>query len=441
MSLRTDTFLFMRIPQSLRFYILIALVLTAGATNLYSAKRLNLYLLDFDNIKNDETVSWLARGLVDMVSTGFQNVDGVRIHEQVALERILQDRSLLLRQSSGTRSLLVMGSFSRNLDQLSVNIQLINIANWVELGSFSTRGSLNHISKLGEDIVLQMKMALEGEIPKLDARGVLQSPDAKTPIPEFRQQAKELNFSLEMAVEDLEKTMDLYIGSRGESDPTISEGSTFSREFSFTPGGTVDDVPTEDALILERIINTISSNPYIVEISRPSLHMPNENDGTVLLSLSVKYVLKENVIKDMLSSLPYSAMRQDGSLISLQFSRREIGISQKLIHRISRGDFRIVPVIRMMDKAGRVRTVILETTEPSWYQRKSSNVRFLTEHQFSPLIAFTASGNSIQVMMETVEINAEYTLSLSRNEAVDYTKVLIEFVPESELESVLGKLL
>ena len=110
MSLRTDTFLFMRIPQSLRFYILVALVLTAGATNLYSAKRLNLYLLDFDNIKNDETVSWLARGLVDMVSTGFQNVDGVRIHEQVALERILQDRSLLLRQSSGTRSLLVMGS-------------------------------------------------------------------------------------------------------------------------------------------------------------------------------------------------------------------------------------------------------------------------------------------------------------------------------------------
>ena len=441
MSLRTDTFLFMRIPQSLRFYILIALVLTAGATNLYSAKRLNLYLLDFDNIKNDETVSWLARGLVDMVSTGFQNVDGVRIHEQVALERILQDRSLLLRQSSGTRSLLVMGSFSRNLDQLSVNIQLINIANWVELGSFSTRGSLNHISKLGEDIVIQMQIALEGEIPKLDARGVLQSPDAKTPIPEYRQQAKELNFSLETAVEDLEEVMDLYIGSRGEADPTLSEGSSFSREFSFSPGGTTEDVPTKDAIMLDEIINTVSSNPYIVDISRPSLHVPSENDGTVLLALSVKYALRENVIKDMLSSLPYTSMRQDGSLISLQFSRREMGIPHALIERITRGDFRFVPVIRMMDKAGRVRTVILETTEPSWYQRKSSNVRFLTEHQFSPLIAFTASGNSIQVMMETVEINAEYTLSLSRNEAVDYTKVLIEFVPESELESVLGKLL
>jgi len=43
--------------------------------------------------------------------------------------------------------------------------------------------------------------------------------------------------------------------------------------------------------------------------------------------------------------------------------------------------------------------------------------------------------------METVEINAEYMISLSRQEAVDYTKVLIEFVPESELETVLGKLL
>ena len=441
MSRRTDTFMFMRIPQSLRFYILIVIVLTAGATNLSSAKRLNLYLLDFDNIKNDETVSWLGRGLVDMVSAGFQNVDGVRIHEQVALERILQDRSLLLRQASGTRSLLVMGSFSRNLDQLTVNIQLINIANWVELGSFATRGSLNHISKLGEDIILQMKMALEGEIPKLDARGVLRTPDTKTPIPEFRQQAKELNFSLETAVEDLEKAMDLYIGSRGVADPTIAEGSTFSREFSFTSGGTVDDVPTADALMLEQIINTISSNPYIVEISRPSLYVQSEGDGTVQLVLSVKYALRENVIKDMLSSLPYSAMRQDGSLISLQFSRREMAIPQALINRINRGDFRIVPVIRMMDKAGRVRTVILETTEPSWYQRKSSIVRFLTEHQFSPLIAFTASGNSLQVTMETVEINAEYMISLSRQEAVDYTKVLIEFVSESELENFVGKLL
>lgn len=441
MSRRTDTFCFMRIPQTVRIYLLIALIVSAGAADLYSAKRLKLYLLDFDNIRNDETVSWLSRGLVDMVSTGFQDVDGVRVHDRVALERILQDRSLLLSQPSGTRSILVMGSFTRELDQLTVNIQLINITNWVELGSFVTRGSLNQVSKLGEDIVLRMKMALEGEIPQPDARGVLKSPDAKAPIPEYRQQAKELNFSLETAVEDLEKVMDLYIGSRGEAESTLSEGSTFSREFSFSPGGTAEDVPTEDAIMLEEIINTVSSNPYIVDISRPSLHVPSENDGTVLLALSVKYSLRENVIKDMLSSLPYSAMRQDGSLISLQFSRREMRIPHALIERISRGDFRIVPVIQLMDKEGRARTVILETSEPSWYQRTSSNVRFLTEHQFSPLIAFTASGNSLQVTMETVEINAKYTISLSRHEAVDYTKVLIEFVPESELESFLGKLL
>lgn len=441
MSRRTDTFCFMRIPQTVRIYLLIALIATVGAADLYGAKRLKLYLLDFDNIRNDETVSWLSRGLVDMVSTGFQDVDGVRVHDRVALERILQDRSLLLSQPSGTRSILVMGSFTRELDQLTVNIQLINIANWVELGSFVTRGSLNQVSKLGEDLVLRMKIALEGEIPQPDARGILKSPDAKAPIPEYRQQAKELNFSLETAVEDLEKVMDLYIGSREELDPTVSEGSTFSREFSFSPGGIVEDVPTKDAVMLEEIINTVSSNPYIVDISRPSLHVPSENDGTVLFALSVKYSLRENVIKDMLSSLPYSAMRQDGSLISLQFSRREMRIPHALIERISRGDFRIVPVIQLMDKEGRARTIILETSEPSWYRRTSSNVRFLTEHQFSPLIAFTASGNSLQVTMETVEINAEYMISLSRHEAVDYTKVLIEFIPESELESFLGKLL
>ena len=93
-----------------------------------------VYVLPFDNLKNDPAVEWISTGLSDMVRQEIKDIYGVRVKTQEDLETIMNDRSLMLQQPRGSRNLLVLGKFSRQLDKVNVNVQVIDVATWEELG-------------------------------------------------------------------------------------------------------------------------------------------------------------------------------------------------------------------------------------------------------------------------------------------------------------------
>ncbi|MAG21524.1 MAG: hypothetical protein QF613_00920 [Candidatus Marinimicrobia bacterium] len=401
---------------------------------------LNLYILEFDNIKNEPSVQWLSTGFVDMLKSKFESIDGVRILGRQQMERILQDRSLLLRQKPGTRNVLLMGTFTRELDQVVVNVQLINIANWDELGKVVARGSLNRVPALSDDLFRKVNEPLKGQLPTQEP-GTLKTPLVEAEPPQYSQQMKEMNFSLSSALENLEEAMDVYIGAREVGDGTVDSHGKFSRDFTFGSSGNEEVMPPEDVQMLEEILTRISSNPYQVTIGNPELEIKNDDSKMIVLTVPVKYSLRENLIKDMLKSLPYTGVRQKGSLTTIEFSRSKFPLPEYLNDRIKKGAFRTVPVIQLYDVDGRVRTVILDSTDPYWKKRKADSVNYVTEHIFSPLIVFTVGSWSLQVTMEAVDIKANYVLELPHKEVARYARVLVEFVPETELSEFLSELL
>ena len=92
-----------------------------------------VYVLPFDNIQNDPAVEWIAAGLSDMAREEIKNVYGVRIKDKEDLETVMNDRSLMLNQPRGSRNLLVLGKYNRQLDKVHVTIQIVDVANWEEL--------------------------------------------------------------------------------------------------------------------------------------------------------------------------------------------------------------------------------------------------------------------------------------------------------------------
>ena len=92
-----------------------------------------IYLLPFDNIQNDPAVEWIASGLRDMVSEEIKSIYGVKIKSKEDLEVIMNDRSLMLNQPRGSRNLLILGKYNRQLDKVHVTIQVVDVANWEEL--------------------------------------------------------------------------------------------------------------------------------------------------------------------------------------------------------------------------------------------------------------------------------------------------------------------
>ena len=119
--------------------------------------QLNLYIPEFDNLKNEESLEWLSSGFVDILSKKFNEVDGVRVYGRSALEKILQDKSILLTQRVGTKNILLMGTYIRNLDEVTVNIQIINVSNWDDIGIFSSVSSMSNVPTMGDKIFQQIK--------------------------------------------------------------------------------------------------------------------------------------------------------------------------------------------------------------------------------------------------------------------------------------------
>ena len=401
---------------------------------------LNLYILEFDNIRSDPSVAWLGDGFVDMLRQSFNEIDGVRIFGRSELEEVLQDRSRLLHQPAGTRNVLVMGSFVRDLNQVSVNIQLLNISNWEQIGKVEAAGLFNQITTLGNELFLKLNSELREHLPP-QKPGILQPPYARAEPPEYQKQVKDLGSSLSSVLEDLEESMDLYIGAREEVEGVGESYGKYYRDFAFDASGVVEARPTKEVEMLEEVLTRISKNPYRVEIGKPKIDVQHSKDNRAGLSIPVTYSLRENLIKDMLSSLPYTGLRQDGSITVLEFSRRKFRISDNLVKRISQGQYRVVPVIQLLDRFGKIHLVILDTSDPYWYQQTSKNVTFTTEHIFSPLVVFSVSGWSLQVTMESIDIKAIYKLELPRTEIANFSRVQVEFVPETELLQYLSEIL
>ena len=65
----------------------------------------------------------------------------------------------------------------------------------------------------------------------------------------------------------------------------------------------------------------------------------------------------------------------------------------------------------------------------------------MPQHQFSPLIDFTVGGWSIQVAMETVEIQAVYEFILPVSEVESLSNVSLKFINENDLKKFLDPIL
>lgn len=107
--------------------LFLAASLLKGASGVY------IYVIPFENIQGEEAISWLSDGLMKMVNIELGKSDDIFLKDQSELEEVMANRTLLLQQRKGTKNLLLLGKYERNLNKLSVSAQLIDISTWDEL--------------------------------------------------------------------------------------------------------------------------------------------------------------------------------------------------------------------------------------------------------------------------------------------------------------------
>ena len=405
----------------------------------------NVYVIPFDNIKNDVAIGWLSDALSDIILSELEKNDRIYIKDKSGLEEVMSNRSLLLQQRPGTKNLLVLGKFERALDKISITMQLIDITTWDEVDQRKTRGSYNdmtNINQLLKESINSMMVPylpepIKSKYPTLTEGKRMRSP------PTYAEKAIDMSSAIELAIDDLEKKMDISIGARGEMDPKDSREDEGEWVLDISKDNYEDSRPENQlntSMMVEVLANLMDS-PYQVKLERPQFNYDTKNKKEFQVVLPVNYKLKGNVIKDMLKSLPYSGLKQDGSLTVFYFNKDKYNFPADITKKIQLGQYRTIPVIQLQDSNQKPLVILVDTSDKQLHELNSNKIIYKPFHFFSPLIDFSVGGWSMQVSLETVDIPVEYIFNMDVGTANNINRISLKFVPEFELNAYLEELL
>lgn len=416
------------------------IVLIASCSLGLSTPKTFVYILKFDNIERDESVDWLAQAFVDMLNSQLEKTY-VSLKNRQDLEVVMDNRNLLLHQPRGSKNMLVLGKYRRALDEIKIDLQLIDIATWEEADRRKISGNYKEVPQLNKKLTEAVQTMLKPFLPekKPSKYPAFITPESKLVEDTYTKGAREVTDGIASAFEGLEASMDLITGARGKVEaPIFSEREgewTMDLGRDHAGPNSPENLANTDMLI--GILDRLMTDPYEVTLDRPEFVYNEEQSRKMTVVFPVNFAIKGDVIKDMLMSLPYSGLKQEGTLTVFFFDKDQFTIPGELSRRIQFGKYRAVPVIRFFDDKGKVMVVIVDTPESIWHGATSRKVHFVSERQFSQLIDFTIGGWSMQVALEAVNISVDYTFTLDVDQAQRLNRVSLKFVPEHELESFL----
>ena len=315
------------------------------------------------------------------------------------------------------------------------------LATWEELDNRNISVKRNEIEALSNHFVETVYTMIMPILPVRNEKLKLEfplNPLAKYVQEEMPGRAHELTTSIDRGIDLLEESMDLAIGAK-EIPPKIDPDIEGEWVMDLNVDNQEQENPENEhnTKMLLKVLDNLINSPYSVKLSKPRFEYDTGNDEQMNVVLSVTYSLKENIIKDMLTTLPYSGLRQDGSFTVFMFDKDNFNFPAHLTERFKTGDHRVIPVVRFFNDEGEIVVVIVDTPEAYWHSKTSKNVLFIPTHHFSPLIDFTVGGWSLQIAMETVKISVDYTFTMSLGKIQQLGKVSLKFIPETELGGFL----
>ncbi len=418
---------------------------------------ITLFVLDFDNLPGDTRLDWLSKALKDMVLLRMEEEPRIIARDAGDIAPFLEAR-VAERAGEARRlasnTLLLMGAYRREDARLVVDLQLLDIKDWSSLRMESLEALYSDIPQLNELLVEKVLSMVKGleffssidlEAPPEAAVRPFPPPEAVrpglAPTEEYSRQLPQVQKDLARALEDLEEAMDVYSGYKQEPTGTLQSKEGYYRDFQMEGFGTLPVEKARSTELFEDVLRRVADNPYSADIGDLSLEVDPYNDNRVYISIPVSYRVKQTLVEDMLYSLPYVSTREERRLRTIRYDKSKFNFTPNLIDRIARGDYRVVPVVQLLDPQGVVRAVLVDSPDMSWERYFPRNgVRVVRQKRFVPLLAITTSGFSVDVRLETSDVDVFYEFDIDVNQLSSYARVVVRFMKEDEILRFLRSL-
>ena len=209
---------------------------------------------------------------------------------------------------------------------------MVDVANWEELAKTQLTEVYTQVPALNKAVGSSVHQMVKPFLPNKPKTAISLFPKytEKQEIKERHPvsiQAEKVASSLDQQIAELEASMEFLLGARArDKERKKKEVSRFdSGEWTmdFDVDRKMDENPENagNTQLLSGVLDQLLTNPYEVELQRPEFEYHEDDELYMTVRFPVIYRLKDKILKDMLSGLPYTGLEQDGTLTIFYFDR------------------------------------------------------------------------------------------------------------------------
>ena len=395
--------------------------------------------MEFDNLRNDFTISNLQEALPNLVKENYKFRQDIQVEYAGDIRPYLEPR--VWSDQEEIKGLLINGRYQTINDEIYVEFEVYDIHNWTQLIKREIFCPVQDVICLHDAFLISIEQSISPFLAAdLDIDDTVEALKVK-PRKKRQKAGKDLDSGKDGdelgALNDLNEAefyldLDAGMGKQGQY------GNRYYREFYLTDIKP-DAYPSfeKNTTDLIAILDQILTNPYDVVIGDLSVEPDPFNPKILIGKLPIDYSVKNALVQDLLTNLPHEKLIDTEGNVMLQFSNNDFIFGAQLIDKLALMKYQIMPVIFFNNKSGGVQFIILDSWSDKYNRLIPRDVTILWHNYFSPLFALTPGADNIQFNMDVSTLSVFYEFSIPHDKIGNYTKVTVKFMQETELEKLL----
>ena len=393
-----------------------------------------IYLMEFDNLRNDFTNNNLKTALPDLIKENYKFREDIRVEYAGDIRPYLEKN--LWTEEDSIKGLIVSGSFQKINNEFSIDYEAYDIHSWKQLVNRQIVCPMNDVICIHDAFLISIEKNISPFLADdLDLQATIDAIKKEKP----KRHVEKQEIVNETNLDDNSSEREFLLNKHIDDIPHIEGeyGNRYYREFNIK--NLAPDLFTNISENTEKLLgyfDNVLSEPYDVKIGELSVNV-SPNKELLSISLPIQYSLK-NILKEKLRGvLPYNVSDLESGSTIIKFSKKDYNLDENFLESLEFNRTHIMPVIFFNNKIGQVQFIILDSWHEKYQLFKPKNVSLLLENHFKPLYSITPNEKDIQLLFDSKPLEIKYNFTIPYGIIGDYTKVTVKFMKESELDELL----
>ena len=124
--------------------------------------------------------------------------------------------------------------------------------------------------------------------------------------------------------------------------------------------------------------------------------------------------------------------------ISIELSNENFMFHPSLITKLATMRYQLIPIYSFLDENGEIQLLVIDTWEKKYKHLMIGDNKILHTNQYTPLYTIKSDSYNIFINLDINTSIVSYSFSVPYNTFGNYTKLIVDFMMEDELDQYLN---